>query len=282
MIAAHIYAESVIIDMNKPHASRRQPMRTNIFHLTLPALLACTVTFTPLPASADQEHGYGRDQHQERQIEHRNQRKTQTTPSQHVDKSASQRVGHQGSSPQRPAVIQQQNYNRYKAVPSKQDRHVKRHVETHRPIHIEPPHDTVYRHAWNPLPRQRFYRGVRIYRPYGHPYPGFGFYYDDADAFQWLAFTALAMAIIDHLDEHQQRMYEQAFIRATTAYVGDTIYWQDGHSYGSITVRSIWYDYRGRQCRNLEQSVTADGLTETRLNTVCLQPSGVWVVSDGR
>lgn len=253
-------------------------MRTRIFLLTMPALLGCAIASAPLAASADQQRGYERNQRQEHRVEHRNRRQTKTIPSQHVDRNASRHLERQRPTPQRPAAIQRETHDRYRITPSRQGRH----VETHRSIRIQPPHVTAYRRSWSPVPRMRYYHGVRVYRPYGHRYPGFGFFYDDDDAFRWLAFTALSMVIIDHLDEHQQRLYEQAFIQATSAYVGDTIYWQDGRSYGSITVLDIWHDDRGRQCRRLEQTVTTGGFSETRLNTACMQPNGVWVVSDGR
>ena len=128
------------------------------------------------------------------------------------------------------------------------------------------------------MPRQRYYHGIHIHRRYGHPYAGFGFYYSDNDAMQWIAFTVLTLAIIDHLDEHQQRMHEQAQIRATTAHIGDTIYWRDRRSHGSVTVTDIWYE-RGRECRELEQSVTSRGRTESSFNTVCQDRSGRWEVA---
>ena len=155
----------------------------------------------------------------------------------------------------------------------------RRNVETRRSLHIERPHKPYYKRTYKRVPRQRHYRGVRIYRSYGYLRPGFGFYYSDNDAFRWIAFTALTLAIFDHLDEQQQRMHEQAQIRATSAYLGDTIYWQDRRSSGSITVTDIWHDRRGRECRELEQNVRTRGRSESTFSTVCQKRNGAWEVA---
>jgi len=217
-------------------------MNTNYSYFILSVLLAGLAGLAPAPALADRDDGYERNRQP-------------------------QRVEQQETRRERPAAVQY--------------RHVEQRVAVRRPIRIQQPH-SGYRPAWHAVPRQRYYRGIRVYRHHGHRYPGFGFYYSDADAFRWIAFTALSMAIIDHLDEQQQRLHEQAFVRATSANSGDTIYWQDEHSSGSITVTRIWYDRNGRQCRDLEQSVTTGRRTETGLSTVCLRNNGVWVVSRAR
>lgn len=154
----------------------------------------------------------------------------------------------------------------------------RRQVESRRSFHIERPRQLPDRRYYRPVPRDRYYRGIHVYRHYGHRYPGFGFYYDDDDAFRWLAFTVMTLAIINQLDEHQQRLQEQALIQATTADIGDTIYWREYDSYGSVTVTDIWYDRIGRQCRELHQRVTHRGYTESNYRSVCRNRSGVWVV----
>lgn len=155
-------------------------------------------------------------------------------------------------------------------------------LERHRRLTVAPPRHVAPSPRYRPVPAYRFYRGIRIDRHYGHRYHGYGYYYNDDDAFRWLAFTVLTLAIINQLDETQQRMHEQALIRATTAEIGDTIYWQDRHSYGSVTVTDIWIDYRRRECRQLEQSITTHGRTESSRRIVCQNRSGVWEVVSGR
>jgi len=214
------------------------------------------------------EHVERRQQHAERQ-----QPSHTVRPVQRIEREPQRRVERVERREHRPVINQHQGAKRH--TPARSEH--RRHVETRQTIHVEPPRHTVHKSYYR-VPRQRYYHGIHIHRRYGHPYAGFGFYYRDNDALQWIAFTVLTLAIIDHLDEHQQRMHEQAQIRATTADIGDTIYWQDRHSHGSVTVTDIWYE-RGRECRELEQSVTSRGRTESSFNTVCQDRSGRWEVA---
>jgi hypothetical protein len=76
-----------------------------------------------------------------------------------------------------------------------------------------------------PPARRRVYRHVIVVRPHGHWYPGYGHFYMDAEAYKWLAFTAITLKILDLLNEAQERAHEEAQIKATTAPVGETITW---------------------------------------------------------
>jgi len=154
-----------------------------------------------------------------------------------------------------------------------------RHVETRRSFHVEVPQRIVRPHNYRSVPRSRYYLGIRVYRPYGYLYPGFGFYYSDNDAFRWLAFTALTLTIVNQLDEHQQRMHEQALIRATTGEEGDTLYWDDRGASGSVTVLYIGTDSRGREYREFRQTVSAHGRTETSYGSATLRANGTWQVA---
>lgn len=155
----------------------------------------------------------------------------------------------------------------------------RRHIETHRSFHIERPHRIIRPHNYRPVVRNRYYLGIHVYRPYGYLYPGFGFYYSDNDAFRWLAFTALTLTIIHELDEHQQRMHEQALIRATTGEEGDTLYWDDRNASGSVTVLYIGTDSRGREYREFRQTISTHGRTETSYGSATLKSNGSWQVS---
>lgn len=148
--------------------------------------------------------------------------------------------------------------------------------------HIRLPRDYRTHSRYRNLPIRRDYRGIPVYRSHGHRYPGFGFYYRDADAYYWLALTSMTLAIVDRLDESQQRLHEQAMIDATRAHAGDSIYWHEGGSRGRITVERIWYNRRGRQCRELEQSITTRYGTETHDETICRSRRGVWEVVSER
>lgn len=155
------------------------------------------------------------------------------------------------------------------------------HVEARRSFYIGLPLRYDRSRHYYRVPPSRYFRGIHVYRLYGHRYPGFGFFYSDNDAFRWLALTALTLTIVDHLDEQQQRLHEQALIRATSGDIGDVSYWRDGRSYGSVTVTDIWIDHRGRECREIEQSITTDGRTETSFRTLCEKRGGVWEVMPG-
>ncbi len=131
------------------------------------------------------------------------------------------------------------------------------------------------------VPRSRFYHSVRVYRPYGVVYPGFGFYYSDTDAFRFLGLTALSVAAFSALNEQQQRAHEEAFVEATSSPLGEPIIWDDGGSNGSVTAVRDGQTADGRQCREFRQNVVIDGRNTEAYGTACLQPDGSWeVVND--
>ena len=283
-------------------------MNRKLIYLSLVTFLAGTAA--PAVALAERDHERDRDRQQQSRSEHREDRGFKHKAPQRVEQRRSQHVEPRRShraeqrqlhrvEPRRaqqhvervpPRRVERQERREHKPVVSqhrRSEQHARtrpaqrRHVETHRSFHIERP-SHVRQHRYYRVPRQRYYHGIHVHRRYGHLYPGFGFYYSDNDALQWIAFTVLTLAIIDHLDEHQQRMHEQAQIRATTANIGDTIYWRDRYSHGSVTVTDIWYERGGRECRELEQSVTSRGRTESSFNTVCQDRNGRWEVASLR
>ena len=262
-------------------------MNTKKLFLTLFALFAGASSLIPAAAVAERDNGRDQFRQHESRTEQRDSRQTDTPQRverqapqraerqapQRAERQAPQRVERQERREQRPAVVQQRTYEQRNS--NMQER---RHMESRRTFHIEPPRQIVRPGYYRHVPRNRYFMGIRIYRPYGYLYPGFGFYYSDNDAFRWLAFTALTLTIVDHLDEHQQRMHEQALIRATSAEVGDTLYWDDGHASGSVTVLYIGTDSRGREYREFRQTVSARGRTETSYGSAYLKRNGTWEV----
>jgi len=256
-------------------------MKINTLFLALLTLLAGVAT-PALAERGDGDHGRRQMQAEHRgnhqagtpqRAEQRSQRRFERQRSLHIEQRNAQRVERHERRAQKPARVQRRIYEQpHRAVP-------RRHVETRRSLHIERPHRMSIQRSYHRVPRSRYYRGIRIYRPYGHLYPGFGYYYSDHDAFRWLAFTALTLTIIDRLDEQQQRMHEQALVRATSATVGDTLYWDDGDAFGSVTVLHIGTDYRGREYREFRQTVSVRGRTETSYARAYLKDNGVWTVS---
>jgi len=133
-----------------------------------------------------------------------------------------------------------------------------------------------------PPGRMKVYRNVRVVRPHGHWYPGYGRYVRDEDAYRWLAFTAITLAVLDNLSEAQQRAHEQAQIRAASAPIHETIVWHDGGATGSVTAVREGTTSAGRYCREFQQTVTIGGRTEQAYGTACKQPDGAWeLVSTG-
>lgn len=128
------------------------------------------------------------------------------------------------------------------------------------------------------VPRVRYYDHVRVYRPYGRPYPGFGFYYRDNDALRFLGLTALSLVVFNQLNEAQQRAHEEAFIAATNAPIGESIVWNEAGRTGSVTPVRDGMTPDGRQCREFQQQVTIGGKKQDAYGTACLQPDGTWEV----
>lgn len=152
-----------------------------------------------------------------------------------------------------------------------------------RVIVIDKPHQdhrVVPRHKGKVVvaPRTRNFRGVRVVRPHGRPFHGYGHFYTDNDAFKYLAFTTITLKVLDKLNEQQQRLHEAAQVRATETQVGETIIWNDAGASGSVTTTKIGTSTSGRQCREFQQTVTIGGNKEQTYGTACLQPDGSWEV----
>jgi hypothetical protein len=129
-----------------------------------------------------------------------------------------------------------------------------------------------------PPERVRRYRDVVIVRPFGHWYPGYAHYHRDDDAYKWLAFTAITLGLLDYLNEAQQREHEAAQIAATTAPIGERIYWREGGAGGYVVATRDGTSASGRYCREFQQEVTIGGRAEQAYGTACLNPDGSWEV----
>lgn len=145
-----------------------------------------------------------------------------------------------------------------------------------RSVFVRPRPPSYYRYY--AMPRDRYYQGVRVWRPYGRPYTGFGFYYRDNDAARFLGLTALSFIALNALNESQQRAHEQAMIDAANAQIGEPIYWNDAGRSGRVTAVREGMTPDGRQCREFQQEVTIDGRPQEAYGTACLQPDGSWQV----
>ncbi len=134
-----------------------------------------------------------------------------------------------------------------------------------------------------PRHRIRRHRDIMIVRPYGHLYQGYGQYFYDDDAYKWLAFTAIAVKLLDNLNEQQQREHETAQVYATTAPIGETIYWREGNASGYVAATREGSSSTGRYCREFQHEVTIGGKREQSYGTACRQPDGSWeVISTGQ
>lgn len=134
-----------------------------------------------------------------------------------------------------------------------------------------------------PTYRIRRHRDIVIVRPYGPLYSGYGYFFRDDDAYKWLAFTAIAVKLLDNLNEQQQREHEAAQIRATTAPIGETITWSEGNASGNVTPTREGTSSAGRYCREFQHEVTIGGKREQSYGTACRQSDGSWeVISTGQ
>jgi hypothetical protein len=132
-----------------------------------------------------------------------------------------------------------------------------------------------------PRHRVRHFRRIVVvhpYRPYRRRYRGYGFFYTDVEAYKWLAFTAITLKLLDNLNEAQQRAHEAAQATASTVHVGETITWNEGGAWGSVTTLRDGTSSCGRYCREFQQTVTIGGRTEHAYGTACQQPDGAWEI----
>lgn len=129
-------------------------------------------------------------------------------------------------------------------------------------------------------PRHRIYHNIRIIRPFGHTYYGYGYYLSDRNAWRWLSLTAISLKLLDLVNEQAQREYEDAQIRATEADVGERIYWDTDDAYGYVVTTREGRNQSGLPCREFQQSITVGGKSEEAYGTACLQPDGAWKIVD--
>lgn len=166
------------------------------------------------------------------------------------------------------------------------DRHYDKKRDYRKPRVGHPIKSPIIHHGHNhivPSYRIRHHRDIVIVRPYGPLYSGYGFFYHDNDAYKWLAFTAIAVKLLDNLNEQQQRHHEAAQVSATTAPIGETITWSEGNASGYVTPVREGTSSGGRYCREFQHEVSIGGQKEQSYGTACQQPDGSWeVISTGQ
>ena len=133
---------------------------------------------------------------------------------------------------------------------------------------------------WRHIPGYRYYREPWYTYPRRHYYPRYHHFYRDDDFWGWLAFTAITLAIIDSLNEQQQREHELAMYEALQAPMGETIQWRDGSTSGSVTVIREGTSSKGRYCREYTQEVKIGGESQQAYGTACRNPDGSWEIMD--
>jgi len=131
--------------------------------------------------------------------------------------------------------------------------------------------------CWLPW-RSRHYRNVVIVRPHGRWFRGYGNNRHENDAFKWLAFTAIALAVLDVMNESQQPAHERAQIYATTAAVGDAVHWHENGASGSVKTLHDGYVDNGRYCREFQQTIAVGGRSEDAYGAACQQCDDSWEI----
>ena len=158
------------------------------------------------------------------------------------------------------------------------DRHRSGHP---RDVHRDRDHRRWHRPPYRSrgyTPRYRDY-GRPWYRyPRHYPYPRHHHHYRGDNFWGWLAFTAITLAIIDNLNEQQQREHEQTLRKALEAPVGETIRWKDADASGSVTMTREGVSSEGRYCREYSQKVYIGGESQQVYGTACRNPDGSWEI----
>lgn len=153
--------------------------------------------------------------------------------------------------------------------------HNEYHYPYHNPVHRGPVHKA-------PPHRGYYYRNIHVGRRHGPVYHGYGHFYNDSNAYPWLAFTAITLKILDNVNEEQQRAHEAAQVKAASSPVGEKIIWKQGNATGSVTTTREGTSTSGRYCREFQHEVTIGGKSEQAYGTACRQPDGSWeVISPG-
>ena len=85
------------------------------------------------------------------------------------------------------------------------------------------------------------------------------------------------------LDRADRMAADQAYRRAQTAPVGETITWKnpDSGNSGTYTPVREGTSSAGKYCREFQQTVTVGGKTERAYGTACRQPDGSWKIVQG-
>ena len=143
------------------------------------------------------------------------------------------------------------------------------------PRHYPPPRDRGFFAPRYP----RHSRDVVVVRPFRYIYPPhYRHYHDDDNIWGLLSFTAITLAIIDLMNDEQQREHEMALYSATNLPLGETIYWRNGDASGAITPIQDGTSSSGRYCREFQQEVTIGGREEELYGTACQNPDGSWEI----
>ncbi|MCB2107672.1 MAG: hypothetical protein KDE14_08235 [Rhodobacteraceae bacterium] len=121
-------------------------------------------------------------------------------------------------------------------------------------------------------------------RPYWYrsPFDPFGSRgYINYSAPRVIAWVVLPAFVYDRLSVRSRGFHEQAYWRAMSAPVGQSIAWNDGINTGRIaTTRD---GYAGSQyCREFQQTITVGGRREEAYGTACQEPDGSWRLVEAR
>ena len=92
-----------------------------------------------------------------------------------------------------------------------------------------------------------------------------------------MGITAVALGLLNLLNDEQQRQHELALIGAVSQ-PGEVIIWNSGGAVGTVQTTRSGVSSSGRQCREYQQTVTVGGRTEQAYGTACLQPDGAWEI----
>lgn len=177
------------------------------------------------------------------------------------------------------AVAHEYGHGNGKGHGGHHDKHNYKHKHKHKHHGYGRP-AVVWKHGYSaarrghPHPEVRYYH----YRPWPPHHRHQQRYSHKRHVDNDLLYAILALQIVDLLNDSQRDNYGWAQNRAVSAPLGETIRWNDGGAFGSVTAIRDGVDGGGRYCREFQHDITVGNRTEQGYGVACRQPDGAWEI----
>jgi hypothetical protein len=130
---------------------------------------------------------------------------------------------------------------------------------------------------WSPPPKRQVHRHVHVHK-HRHKQVHRHHVYKKRDRDDWAIYAILALQVVELLNDNQRNGYAWAHERAVAAPLGDSIRWNDGSAYGSVTAVRDGRDSGGRYCREFQHEIVVGNRQQSGYGTACRQPDGDWEI----